>query len=224
MKTLFLVLLTFVFIPLSAHAESAFLNVDGPILILGDSMTKGDLGRYLHAGLQAKTGQDILSIGLGGAGSYTYTLVPMTNLCCGYTIRKSVGSGKIKILENAEDKAGETVGEAYHGNLSKIIAAFKPAAVLIVLGTNQVDAHGDLIELIREQAPDAVIAWAGPPLLSTSAKIYKKLSKALGPLEPPVQLIHCENFQGLGDPNLTMVHYGGKTAAKFATDIISQLK
>jgi hypothetical protein len=161
------------------------------------------------------------------------------NNCCGYIIRENAPSGPIENIENSNTLDNATVGQKYDGNLSKLLQDLRPSSVLILLGTNQKNAHAALVAAIRAVVPNAVIAWAGPPLLSTSPKIYSNLASSLGQSYPDdqkalesnvsgtnskVQIINCEHFAGLGDPKETMLHYAGTQAALLASDTIAALK
>ena len=201
---------------------NTFLNQNGPILILGDSMTKGDYGRNLHQMLAEKTGRLVMSIGIGGAGSADYLRTEIENNCCGYVIRESAPYGSIVTVEDSNVLDHAIVGKVFHGNLREMLVTIRPSSVLIVLGTNQKNAHEKLIDEIRSVLPDSVIAWAGPPLLSTSPRIYRDLESSLE--GKGVQLIRCDLFERLGDPNETMLHYAGQQASLLAEDTLYQLK
>ncbi len=64
-------------------------------------MTKGDLGSDLHQILSERTHREVISIGIGGAGSMDYLRSPMVNNCCGYIIRETEASGEIVTVEDS---------------------------------------------------------------------------------------------------------------------------
>ena len=185
-------------------------------------MTKGEYGRNLHQMLAEKTEREVISIGIGGAGSSDYLSTEIENNCCGYIIRENAPSGAIMTIEDSNTLDHAIVGKAFHGNLLEMLETIRPSSILIALGTNQKNAHAKLIDEIRSVLPDAVIAWAGPPLLSTSLRIYHNLESSLD--GKSVQLIRCDLFEGLGDPEETMLHYSGREAALLAEDTFAQLK
>ncbi len=143
-------------------------------------MTKGDLGSDLHQILSERTHREVISIGIGGAGSMDYLRSPMVNNCCGYIIRETEASGEIVTVEDSNVLDNTVIGKKYHGSLSSLIQEKQPSSILIVLGTNQKNQHAKLLETIQSLAPHAAIAWAGPPqnspALSESIQAWQELS------------------------------------------------
>lgn len=211
-------------IPSVFRVGVAFAEAERPILILGDSMTKGDFGRDLHQIISEETGRETYSIGIGGVGSWDYTRARLINNCCGYSIRRTLPHGRTETLENSEALDNRIIGKNFGGNLEGILNALKPSVILIALGTNRKNAHVALIELIRKQLPETQIIWIGPPILSTSAAIYAGLTVSLSHLTPPVPLIRCDQMKDMGDPKVTMLHYSGKQARDFATEVYAEIQ
>lgn len=159
------------------------------ILLIGDSYLKGHLGAFLQKEMHEKGKYDILSIAIGGAGSKTF-LPPMKNKCCGYRVRQScagvplvktkrITEVKIPILERAEKPTSGTVMNLYGGDLNFIMDIYKPDAIILILGTNNINAHEELLEIIKSYDKYNPVIWIGPFNKKTSAKRYTSIDNAL---------------------------------------------
>ncbi len=138
------------------------------LMILGDSHMVGYWGEYFHRQLHESGRFNILNVAIGGAGSLHFTRKKLTNHCCGYKIRRTwVGDvfeerEHVRRIEMSSvgDQAG--VGLDWNYRLDSMVAYWQPEIVLIALGSNRIDAHEDLIELIRRPSPQARIVWLSP--------------------------------------------------------------
>lgn len=139
-----------------------------PLMILGDSHMVGYWGEYFHRKLHETGRFNILNLAIGGAGSRHFIQKKLTNHCCGYKIRRTwVGDvfeaeDHVRRIEMSAvgDKSG--VGAEWNYRLDSMVAYWQPEIVLIALGSNRIDAHEDLIELIRGACPKARIVWLSP--------------------------------------------------------------
>jgi hypothetical protein len=159
------------------------------ILILGDSNLKGSFGEFLQKKLHETGKYDVLSIAIGGAGSKTF-LPPMKNLCCGYRVRQSCAGEalvkpkkaketKIPVLEKAEKPTAGVVMKLYGGNLHSVMNAWKPDVVILVLGSNYLNAHEELLKIIKSYNHNIPVIWVGPFDKSISAGRYTLIEKAI---------------------------------------------
>lgn len=195
------------------------------ILILGDSHLVGDFGEYLHRYLFRMDKFDITSIAIGGAGTVHFTMT-MKNFCCGYKIRISkkgeIVSDKerFRTLEMQKVLTNEIVYKEYEGKLSKVVAAQKPDIVLIALGSNYVNAHQDLINIIQTHSEDSKIIWIGPFLRENFKPRIDAIVKITNKHKIP--LVRSDDI--IGNDTLTTTHFYGKTASNWALKVTERLK
>jgi len=136
-------------------------------LILGDSHLVGDFGENLHKEIHNLKMFDVLSIAIGGAGSYHF-VQPLKNFCCGYKVRESCinevfgKNQKIRIIEAVPDGEKKNILKGFSSSTGKILEAYRPSHIFIVLGSNYINAHQELIQLIRNHTPSAKIYWIAP--------------------------------------------------------------
>ena len=138
------------------------------LMILGDSHMVGYWGEYFHRKLHESGRFNIFNVAIGGAGSLHFTQRKLINHCCGYKIRRTwVGDvfeekEEVRRIEMSSvgDKSG--VGAYWNYRLDSMVAYWQPEIVLIALGSNRIDAHEELIELIRRPCPRSRILWLSP--------------------------------------------------------------
>ncbi|HEY8365592.1 MAG TPA: hypothetical protein VIL57_00455 [Bacteroidia bacterium] len=218
---IFLILLGISFITYSQDTTQKSKS----ILILGDSHLVGDFGEYLHRYLYKMDKYDITSIAIGGAGSVHFTMT-MKNFCCGYKIRVSkkgevVGEKeRFRTLEIQRVLTNEVVYKEYDGKLSKLVAAEKPDIVLIALGSNYVNAHQDLINIIQSNSADSKIIWIGPFLRENFQARIDAILKITNKYKIP--LVRSDDI--IGNDTLTTTHFYGKTASNWALKVTERLK
>jgi len=159
--------MTSLLILLLVYLQAATPQTPERLLILGDSHMVGHFGEHLHKGLHALRRFEVMSVGIGGAGSIHYTL-PMKNFCCGYKIRHTktgdsiLPTQPVPRIEHSQIQTGEIVGKAWNGKLDSLLIDYSPDVVLIALGSNYANNHSKLIEIIQKRAPSAQIIWVGP--------------------------------------------------------------
>jgi hypothetical protein len=201
------------------------------ILILGDSNLKGHFGEYLQKKIHETGKYDVLSIAIGGAGSKTF-LPPMKNQCCGYRVRQSCAGvalvkskkakeTKIPVLERAEKPTKGIVMKWYNGNLNSVMSDWKPDAVILVLGTNCLNAHDELLKIIRTYKQNIPIIWVGPFDKSNSAGRYDLIEKALKGKSDYLLVKSDSIVNKLG---IVPTHFSGDIAKKLAEAIYKQFE
>jgi hypothetical protein len=137
------------------------------ILLLGDSHMVGHFGEHFHKRLHELGKYEVLSIGIGGAGSVHYTL-PMKNFCCGYKIRHTktgdsiLPKMQVPRIEFGTTQTGEVVGKAWSGKLENLLIDYSPDLVILFLGSNYANNHSGLLQIIQKRTPLAKIIWIGP--------------------------------------------------------------
>ena len=67
----------------------------------------------------------------------------------------------------------------YNGNLLSIMDEWKTDAVILVLGTNYLNAHEELLKIIKSYDDKIPIIWVGPFDKSTSTGRYTLIEKSL---------------------------------------------
>lgn len=195
------------------------------MLILGDSHMKGWFGEYFHGGLQKLQQYDILSIAIGGAGTKNFT-IRLKNVCCGYKIRKTLATdtlkdgAKVAYIENQDKASDGYVGIPWNGQLSAVLADYKPHIVVIALGANNVNAHQDLMDILHAYQPDIPYIWVGPFKRQDVESRYASIKKSMKN-NPGGFLVRSDDI--LGHDTLTLAHFVGKTAKRWADKVIERM-
>jgi len=225
MRFLFLFIILFFKVTLFTNAQTSINS----ILILGDSYLKGHFGAFLQKEIHENGKYDVLSIAIGGAGSKTF-LPPMQNSCCGYRVRQScaginlvktkkITEVKIPLLERAEKPTKRVVMDLYGGDLLSVMNVYKPLAVILVLGTNKLNAHEELLTLIKSYDNNIPIVWIGPFNKKSSKGRYTLIKKALKN-QSNCMLVHSDSLvKKLG---LSPTHFYGTNAKKLAKSVFVQ--
>jgi hypothetical protein len=196
------------------------------VLILGDSFLKGHFGEYLHQSMHNSGNYHILSIAIGGAGSKTF-LPPMRNLCCGYRVRQSFAGDtlkmsktgkipKVPVIESAERPTQAFVMKNFDGNLQLIMDAYKTDAVVLVMGENYLNAHEELLQLLKAKSWQLPIIWVGPFDSGTSTKRYNLIKNALNNV-PHSILIQSDSIAN--NLKIAPAHFYGLSAKKLAESV-----
>jgi hypothetical protein len=201
------------------------------VLILGDSYLKGHFGAFLQKEIHDSGKYDVLSIAIGGAGSKTF-LPPMKNSCCGYRIRQTcagvdlvktqkITEVKIPILERAERPTNKIIMNLYGGDLNAILEVYHPLAVILVLGANKINAHKELLAIIKSYDANIPIIWIGPFDEKTSAERYTLIKKALKN-QSNCMLVQSDSI--VKKLKITPEHFYGTEAKKLAKAIFTEFK
>jgi hypothetical protein len=227
MRFLFILITNIFIVYFSSFSQSDIKT----ILILGDSNLKGSFGEYLQKRIHETGKYDVLSIAIGGAGSKTF-LPPMKNQCCGYRVRqtcagvalvksKKTKETKIPILERAEQPTPGLVMKWYGGNLFSVLNTWKPDAVILVLGTNYLNAHEDLLKILESGNKNIPLIWVGPFDKSNSAGRYTLIEKAILNEKPDCFLVKSDSI--VNKLGLIPTHFAGSEAKKLADAIFNQI-
>jgi hypothetical protein len=208
-----------VFLP-SAYAQDTVVK---NLLILGDSHLKGYFGEFLHKRLHEAGKYNILSIGIGGAGSKNFVL-QLQNKCCGYKIRISMAGevieGQIRVTERSEKYTGYPIAKEYGSDLDSVLLKWKPDAVIIALGSNYVNAHQELMDILENYQLDIPYVWVGPFLRKNVAIRYTAIEKVLRD-NPHGFLVRSDDV--VGHDTLSSAHFVGKTAQKWADTVVKRM-
>lgn len=211
----------------STHSQRSIKS----ILVLGDSYLKGHFGAFLQKEIHECGKYDVLSIAIGGAGSKTF-LPPMKNKCCGYRVRqtcagdtlvktKKITEVKIPILERAEKPTSGLVMSQYGGNLLSIMNIYKPDAVILVLGTNRINAHKELLDIIKSHDNYMPIIWVGPFNKNNSVSRYTLIKSALKN-QSGCFLVKSDSI--VNKLGLKPTHFYGTEAKKLAKAVYKQFE
>ena len=155
------------------------------ILMLGDSHMVGYFGEHLQRYLHQKGRFHILSVAIGGAGSYTFTKPVLTNTCCGYRIRRtwaddSIGyNSPVRMVAGTLKADQKPLGSTWNKNLDSLLNYWQPDLVVIELGNNRIDNHLGLIQKIRKYRPHSAIFWVSPFLRSGLLSRVSGIQKVL---------------------------------------------
>lgn len=196
------------------------------VLILGDSHLVGDFGEYLHRGMHLKGKFNIVSIGIGGAGSYHFT-VTMRGFCCGYKIRESCWfdsipeKSRIPVTEEGYGASNQIVGKFFKGKLSAYIAHYDPEIIIIALGSNYTNAHEELMSIIQKDDTDRKIIWVGPMRRSNIEMRLLAINQLIKKY-PEINFVHSEDI--IGHDTITSAHYAGKPAKRWADEVINRME
>lgn len=201
------------------------------ILILGDSHFVGHFGEYVHKNLHETGKYDVFSIAISGAGSKHFTMT-LKNFCCGYKIRYScVGESTesvdqkhhtgVHILEKSSAGNNGIIGKPWKGKLLLMLHYWMPDVVVFSLGSNNVNAHQPLVDIIRSYKNNIPIIWIGPFKRKGNEDRYKLIEKTVNENED-VHLVRSDDI--IGHDTITMAHYYGKSALKWANKVTDRMK
>jgi hypothetical protein len=155
------------------------------VLMLGDSHMVGYFGEHLQRYLHQKGAFHILSVAIGGAGSYTFAAPVLKNTCCGYRIRRtwaddSIGyNSPIRVVSGALRANHMAIGNSWNKNIDSLLQYWQPDLIVVELGNNRIDNHAGLIQKIRAVRPHSPIYWIGPFLRPGLAQRVAGIQKAL---------------------------------------------
>jgi len=197
------------------------------VLILGDSHFVGHFGEYVHKNLHETNKYDIFSVAISGAGSKHFTLT-LKNFCCGYKIRYSCAGetsiddkkSSVLILEKSSSGTNGLIGKTWKGKLAEMMKYWMPDIVVFSLGSNNVNSHQALVDIIRAYQPAIPIIWIGPFKRKGNADRYKLIEKTIKENEN-IHLVRSDDI--LGHDTITMAHYYGKTAQKWANKVTDRM-
>ena len=198
------------------------------VLILGDSHFVGHFGEYVHENLHEINKYDVLSVAISGAGSKHFTLT-LKNFCCGYKIRYScAGEGQeddknagVVVLEKSSSGTNAVIGKTWKGKLPLLLTYWMPDLVIFSLGSNNVNSHQDLVDIVRSYQSAIPIIWIGPFKRKGNTERYKLIEKTMKDNEN-IHLVRSDDI--LGHDTITMAHYYGKTAQKWANKVTERMK
>lgn len=219
----FLPLILLVFLTKQSFSQDSLTTPK--MLILGDSHLVGDFGEYLHRQMYRLDKFDITSIAIGGAGTVHFTMT-MKNFCCGYKIRVSnkgeivSDKSKFRLLEKQGVYTNEIVYKEYEGKLSKYLEINSPNIIILALGSNYVNAHYDLVDIIKKSSPDTKIIWVGPFLRENFQARIDPIVKVTGKYKIP--LVRSDDI--VGNDTLRTAHFYGRTASNWASKVSERLK
>jgi hypothetical protein len=171
------------------------------VLMLGDSHMVGYFGEHLQRYLHQKGSFHILSVAIGGAGSYTFTSPVLTNSCCGFRIRRtwaddSIGyHSPIRIVSGSLKVDQKPIGSTWSRNLDSLLNYWQPDLLVIELGNNRIDNHLGLIQKIRKYRPYSPIFWVSPFLRSGLIARVSGIQKVLLK-DPNARLIPAWDLAG----------------------------
>jgi hypothetical protein len=193
------------------------------VLIIGDSHLKGHFGEHLHRTLNDKKTYDVMSIAIGGAGSQTF-FPKMQNLCCGYRVRESCAGtvipekGNVPVLERAEKPTGYIL-KNYSASLKNVLCGWQPDAIIIVLGSNWLNAHQQLLDTIKTFDSLTPVIWVGPFDKREKDGRYTAIETAMKNYRQATLIKGCEL---LGTKVEKVTHFSGKKAKTLASSIIEK--
>jgi len=207
-----------------AHGQADSAEIK-QILILGDSHLNGEFGELLQKKIHSTGMYDILSIAIGGAGSLHFTL-PLKNFCCGYKIRESCHFeyfgpySTCRVIESQSTLTNQLIGKGFQGKLSNFLLAYKPVYTIICLGSNNTNAHQELVNAIRKYIPNTKIIWVGP---FRRKMLNERLNPILKMIEKNQNIYFIPSHDIVGHDTLSSTHFTGKTAIKWASKITERL-
>lgn len=197
------------------------------ILILGDSHFVGHFGEYVHTNLHEMERYDILSVAISGAGTKHFTLT-LKNFCCGYKIRQSCAGilpenekSPIHIIEKSGTGTNGIVGKIWKGHTDELLNYWKPDIIVFSLGSNNVNAHQDLVDIVRTYKADIPIIWIGPFKRKGNSERYRLIEKTVD-ANTDIHLVRSDDI--LGHDTITMAHFYGKTAKNWANKVTERMK
>jgi hypothetical protein len=143
--------------------------------------------------------------------------------CAGVALVKSkkTKETKVPILERAEKPAAGLVMKWYGGNLLSVMNTWKPNAVILVLGENYLNAHEELLKMIKSYNRNIPIIWVGPFDKSNSTIRYTLIERALKEKSDCLLVKSDSIVNKLG---IVPAHFYGTTAKKLAEAIFAQFE
>jgi hypothetical protein len=219
-KTILLLAGAFIFSIMQGNAEPR------SILVLGDSHMKGYFGEFFHKKLHSEGRFFILNIAIGGAGTKTFTHDQLRSTCCGYRVRYTCPESKLKekdwipVLESSEDAEDRTICKVYGSTLLMVLQKFKPDVVIIALGSNYYNAHGELLRIIETYKINIPFVWVGPYNRVNADMRYDAIYDALAYHNNGI-LVRSDDI--LGSDTLTQKHFVGKTAKMWAHTVVDRM-
>lgn len=196
------------------------------LLILGDSHMMGHFGEYIHRKLHETGKYDILSIGIGGAGSKHYTL-RMTNFCCGYKVRMTCCTDQIcqqctiPIFERSNIVTQKPILRNVGSKLIQVLNFWQPDVVIIALGSNYSNAHQELLSILYGFNSQMPYVWVGPFRRMNVAARYQAIEKGMA-TNPNGFLVRSDDI--VGHDTITSAHFTGKTARAWAYTVVERME
>lgn len=219
-KTIILILLCS--IPLGVFA----FKEPKSILVLGDSHMKGYFGEFFHKKLHSEGRFFILNVAIGGAGTKTFTHEQLRSTCCGYRVRYTCPESKLKdkewipVLEGAEDSEDRLICKVYGSTLSMVLQKFKPDLIIIALGSNYYNAHGELLRIVDTYKINLPFVWVGPYNRVNADLRYDAIYDAMAFRNNGI-LVRSDDI--LGSDTLRQKHFVGKTAREWAYTVVDRM-
>jgi hypothetical protein len=96
-----------------------------------------------------------------------------------------------------------------------------PDLVVFSLGSNNVNSHQLLVDIIRAYQTEIPIIWIGPFKRKGNSERYKLIEKTISE-NANMHLVRSDDI--LGHDTITMAHYYGKTAQKWANKVTDRMK
>ena len=196
------------------------------IVVLGDSHVVGDFGEYLHRELHNLKNYNVTSVGIGGAGSVHFTMT-MKNFCCGYKVRESCWfdsipeTEKIRVMEKSDGSTNVVVGKPFKGKLGNLLKHYEPDIVVVALGSNNTNAHEELVQMIWKDNPARKIIWVGPIRRANIEERLYPIDMVLRK-HPDIDFVSCEDI--IGHDTVTSAHYFGKPARNWAKKVVGRMQ
>jgi chemotaxis response regulator CheB len=152
----------------------------------------------------------------------------MKNLCCGYRIRescagsilkesKTVVGAKVPVIESAESPTKGVVMKWQNGKLKNVLDVWKPDIVILVLGTNYVNAHDELISILKTYNKDLPVIWVGAFDKEIATGRNQLIQKAITG-KSNCLLVKSDSI--LDANGMKATHFFGKTAKKVAEAVV----
>lgn len=192
-----------------------FLNIQQPILFIGDSHFEGTMGTHL---MQKYTYSRMIAI--SGAGTATYTRNKILNPCCQYSLR--TWNNKKLQTEERGIKKNVLIFKRYKYSFAQLVSTSIPRLVIVHLGNNRGDDHDKFLNIIRQNT-NAPIIWIGIFKIKSHAVINKGIKEALKK-HKNTYYINVTDLKYLNALHTDLIHYGGDKAKKWANDIYTKIK
>lgn len=195
------------------------------VLILGDSHLVGDFGDALHREMHRLKKYNVVSVGIGGAGSYHFTGT-MRTFCCGSIIRETCifdsisDQVKIPVTEKSDGPSNSLVGKFFKGKLSNFISHYEPEIVIVALGSNYTNAHEELMKILRNGNINREVIWVGP-MRRSNMEIRLNAIRQVMIKYPDIRFISSEDI--VGHDTITSAHYSGKAAKYWAEKVVKKM-
>ena len=109
----------------------------------------------------------------------------------------------------------------YGGNLLAIMEAWKTDAVILVLGTNYLNAHEELLKIIESYKDNIPVIWVGPFDKSNSTGRYTLIEKAI---KEKANCLLVKSDSIVNKLGILPDHFYGTTAKKLAEAIFIQFE